>query len=120
VIGLLTDHEGDPLSVQVFHGNTSDNTTVLEQIQKIVVRFGVKRSIFVGDRGMLKGPQLAQIGDQAEHITALTAPQIRTLIKQKVVSLEMFQDKTHTIHHNGLRYILRRNPIRQQEILREA
>ena len=35
VIGLLTDHEGDPVSVQVFHGNTSDNTTVLEQIQKL-------------------------------------------------------------------------------------
>lgn len=116
VIGLLTDHEGDPVSVQVFHGNTSDNTTVLEQIQKIVVRFGIKRSIFVGDRGMLKGPQLAQIGDQAEHITALTAVQIRALIKQKVFSLEMFQNKTHTIHHNGLRYILRRNPVRQQEI----
>ena len=116
VIGLLTDHEGDPVSVQVFHGNTSDNTTVLEQIQKIVVRFGVKRSIFVGDRGMLKGPQLAQIGDQAEHITALTTLQIRTLIKQKVFSLGMFQNNTQTIHHNGLRYILRRNPIRQQEM----
>jgi transposase len=116
VIGLLTDHEGDPVSVQVFHGNTSDNTTVLEQIQKIVLRFGVKRSIFVGDRGMLKGPQLAQIGEQAEHITALTTVQIRTLIKQKVFSLDMFQSKTHTIHHNGLRYILRRNPTRQQEM----
>ena len=102
--------------MQVFHGNTSDNTTVLEQIQKIVVRFGVKRSIFVGDRGMLKGPQLAQIGDQAEHITALTTVQIRTLIKQQVFTLDMFQSITHTIHHNGLRYILRRNPVRQQEI----
>lgn len=28
----------------------------------------------------------------------------------------MFQNKTHTIHHKGLRYILRRNPIRQQEM----
>lgn len=116
VIGLLTDHEGDPVSVQVFHGNTSDNTTVLEQIQKIVIRFGVKRSIFVGDRGMLKGPQITQIGDQAEHITALTTIQIRTLVKQEVFTLDMFQNKTHTIHHNGLRYILRKNPVRQKEI----
>ena len=116
VIGLLTDHEGDPVSVQVFHGNTSDNTTVLEQIQKIIVRFGVKRSIFVGDRGMLKGPQLKEIGDQAEHITALTTPQMRTLINKQVFTLEMFQDKAHTVHHEELRYILRRNPIRQQEI----
>ncbi len=116
VIGLLTDHEGDPVSVQVFHGNTSDSTTVLEQIQKIVVRFGVKRSIFVGDRGMLKRPQLKQIGDQADHITALTTPQIRTLIKESIFTLEMFQDQTYTVHHEGLRYILRRNPIRQMEM----
>ena len=116
VIGLLTDQEGDPVSVQVFHGNTSDNTTVLEQIQKIVVRFGVKRSIFVGDRGMLKGPQLKAIGDQAEHITALTTPQIRTLINKQVFALEMFQDKAYAVHHEELRYILRRNPVRQHEI----
>jgi transposase len=116
VVGMLTDHEGDPVSVQVFPGNTSDNTTVWEQIQKIIVRFGVNRSIFVGDRGMLKGPQLKQIGDKAEHITALTTPQIRTLIKKNVFTLEMFQDKTHTVHHDGLRYILRKNPVRQQEI----
>jgi transposase len=116
VIGLLTDPDGDPVSVQVFRGNTSDNKTVLEQIQKVVVRFGVKRSIFVGDRGMLKGPQLKEIGDQAEHITALTIPQIRTLLKNNVFTLEMFQTESNTIHHGELRYILRRNPIRQQEI----
>jgi transposase len=116
VIGLLTDHEGDPVSVQVFQGNTSDNTTVLEQIQKIVVRFGVRRSIFVGDRGMLKGPQLKTIGNQAEHITALTTPQMRTLINKQIFTLEMFQDNAHVVHHEELRYILRRNPVRQQEI----
>lgn len=116
VIGLLTDHEGDPVSVQVFRGNTSDNKTVLEQIQKVVVRFGVKRSIFVGDRGMLKGPQLKEIGGQAEHITALTIPQMRTLLKKNVFAIEMFQDKSNTIRHGKLRYILRRNPIRQEEI----
>jgi transposase len=116
VIGMLTDHDGDPISVQVFRGNTADNTTVLEQIQKIIIRFGVKRSIFVGDRGMLKGPQLKEIGDQADHITALTVPQMRTLIKKKVFTLGMFQDKIHTVKHREFRYILRRNPVRQQEI----
>jgi transposase len=117
VIGMLTDHEGDPVSVQVFRGNTADNTTVLEQIQKIVIRFGVKRSIFVGDRGMLKSPQLKEIGDQADHITALTTPQMRTLIKNEILTIDMFQDKTNTVNHGKLRYILRRNPVRQQEIM---
>ena len=41
VIGLLTDCEGHPVSVQVFEGNTSDNTTVIDQVQKISEQFGV-------------------------------------------------------------------------------
>ena len=72
VIGMLTDHDGDPVSVQVFRGNTADNTTVMEQIQKITIRFGVKRSIFVGDRGMLKGPQLKAIGVFRDNYFCLT------------------------------------------------
>ena len=35
VIGLLTDHEGYPLAIQGFRGNTQDQKTVLEQIKKI-------------------------------------------------------------------------------------
>src|SRR5262245_13812286 len=38
VIGLLCDEEGDPLSTQVFKGNTQDPATVSEQIRKIAHR----------------------------------------------------------------------------------
>ena len=116
VIGLLTDAEGDPVSVQVFQGNTSDNTTVVEQVHKVIDRFGVKHTIFVGDRGMLKEPQLKEIEEFSDHITALTAAQIRTLIKKGIVHLDMFKNEIHTVRCQGIRYILRRNPFRQQEI----
>ncbi len=38
---------------EVFDGNTSDPKTLTQQIEKIQQRFGLKRVVLVGDRGML-------------------------------------------------------------------
>jgi len=51
-IGVLTNAEGCPVGVEIFKGNTSDQTTVLGQIKKISEKYGIKEAIFVGDRGM--------------------------------------------------------------------
>lgn len=118
VIGLLTDCEGDPVSVQVFDGNTSDNTTVVEQVQKIYEQFGVNDIIFVGDRGMIKGPQINELGENFKYITAMTKPQMMTLIRNNKIKLEDFSAELKEIvdEETGLRYILRRNPVRMSEI----
>ena len=84
--------------VQVLRGNTSDNKAVVEQVHKVINQFGVKRSIFVGDRGMLKSPQAKQIADIIRHITAITTAQIRTLMKKGIISLDMFKNQqVHTL-----------------------
>jgi transposase len=118
VIGLLTDCEGDPISVQVFEGNTADNTTVVEQVDKIYEQFGVNDIIFVGDRGMIKGPQIRAFGEKCKYITAVTKTQMKTLIKKNTIKLEDFSEnlKEITDEKEGLRYVLRRNPIRVAEI----
>ena len=54
VIGLLTDAPGEPLAVRVFQGNTSDPTTVADQVKIIKEQFQVEELVFVGDRGMVK------------------------------------------------------------------
>jgi hypothetical protein len=46
VIGLLTDINGDPISIQVFKGNTSDSTTVADQVNKCCERFKVVMRYF--------------------------------------------------------------------------
>ena len=51
--GLLCNHEGCPVAVEVFDGNTADPMTVGAQIDKLRQRFGLKRVVLVGDRGML-------------------------------------------------------------------
>jgi len=118
VIGLLCDGQGRALSIEVFVGNTGDPKTVGAQIAKVVQRFGGKGVTFVGDRGMLKGPQIKELGQEHFHyITALSKPQIESLLKQKVFPMELFDTTVSEVASipEKVRYILRRNPQRALE-----
>ena len=117
VIGLMTDEEGWPISTEVFQGNTKDTATVKNQIEKIVKRFGVDSVTLVGDRGMIKSMQISDLADEDFHyITAITKPEIEKLIKDGVIQLSLFEEILAEISTDGIRYILRRNPARANEI----
>jgi transposase len=117
VIGLLTDGKGVPVSVETFKGNTNDTKTFLYQVKKLTERFGIKEVTMVGDRGMIKSAQIEGLKEEYfNYITALTKPQIEKLIKKGVIQLELFTEKVCEIESEGIRYILRRNPIRVEGI----
>jgi len=118
VIGLLCDGQGRALSIEVFAGNTGDPKTVGSQIQKVVQRFGGKEVTFVGDRGMIKGPQIKELGQEHFHyITAITKPQMESLLKQQVFQMDLFDTTLSEVASipEKVRYILRRNPQRVLE-----
>jgi transposase len=118
VVGLLCDELGEPVSVEVFRGNTSDLKTFANQIAKVAGRFGCERVTMVGDRGMIKSAQIERL-KEAEglyYITALTKPQIETLIKGGVVQLSWFDEKICEVESDGIRYVLRRNPRRVEDL----
>jgi transposase len=117
VIGLLTDDEGEPISCEVFHGNTRDTTTFKNQVDKVAKRFGIEGVTFVGDRGMIKSAQIHDLSEEKYHyITALTKPEIETLLKKDVVQIDLFDETVCDVEFKGIRYIYRRNPIRVMEI----
>ncbi len=118
VIGLLCNADGQPLSIEVFPGNTQDPKTFAAQLNKVVDRFGAGQVTFVGDRGMIKSRQIDSLaGHRFHYITAITKPQIEALLKQGVLQLELFDDTLAEVETNdGLRYVLRRNPDRVAEI----
>jgi transposase len=119
IIGLLTDGEGIPVSVEVFKGNTSDVKTFLNQIKKLAYHFEIAEVTIVGDRGMIKSSQIEGLNEANFHyITAITKPQIRKLIKERYIQLELFTERLCELEVDGVRYILRRNPIRVEEIKR--
>ena len=117
VIGLLCDEEGNPVSTEVFTGNTADLSTFESQVKKAADRFGCERVTFVGDRGMIKSGQIEDLEKAGFHyITAITKPQIRSMIKKGVFQLGLFDEQLCEVEHGGQRYILRRNPIRAEEM----
>jgi transposase len=116
VIGLLTARDGEPLSVEVFEGNTGDPATVGAQVDKLAARFQVKEVILVGDRGMIKAKGKAQLGEvQFRYITALTDPQIRKLIKADVIQPDLFDEQVVEVTHGGKRLVLRCEPATQRK-----
>jgi DDE family transposase len=121
VIGLLCDEDGHPVSIEVFPGNTPDPHTLAAQVAKLKERFGVQEITFVGDRGMIKSQQIADLAKQGFHdITAITKPQIEKLLRIGTFQLELFeQELAEVLAEEGVRYVLRRNPVRAQEV-REA
>jgi transposase len=119
VIGLLTDQEGWPIACQVFKGNTQDPKTVLDQVRKLALRFEVKKVTFIGDRGMLKSAQIQDLKEQDfQYVTALTKPQIQSLLQKNILQMGLFDESVQEVRDGAVRYILRRNPLRAEELLR--
>ena len=123
VIGLLCDREGTPLSIEVFKGNTQDTQTFASQVAKVSERFGGDAVTFVGDRGMIKGPQIEELKAYEDHefhyITAITKPQIEKLLAQGDIQIGLFDQALAEVQvEEDLRYVLRRNPSRAEEIKR--
>lgn len=118
VIGLLCGPDGAPVAVRVFTGNTTDTKTVAEQVRMLTESLGVTDVTLVGDRGMLKGPQIDALPDGFRYITAITKPQIRLLLASGVIQYSLFDERVCEVEHDGVRYILRRNPVRTQELAR--
>lgn len=95
VYGVLTDADGRPVAVEVYEGNTGDPTTVPDQVEKLRKRFGLRRAVLVGDRGMLTE---TQIGKLKEHpglgwVSALRAGAIRELADGGTLQLSLFDKR---------------------------
>ena len=118
IFGLLCDVQGRPIAVEVFEGNTGDPGTVACQVRKLRDRFGLKRVVLVGDRGMLTEARLRDDLDPVEGldwITALRAPAIAALVEAGRVDMSLFDQQdlaevTWPERYPGQRLIVCRNP----------
>jgi transposase len=94
VVGLICNDEGCPVGVEVFAGNTKDETTVLDKIREIRNDYGLNEVIFVGDRGMLTKSNLTELrdDDDVKTITALTHGDIQKLLERQVIVPDLFDE----------------------------
>jgi len=117
VIGLLCEADGKPVAVEVFRGNTQDLSTFGAQVKKVSERFGCSRVTMVGDRGMIKSGQIKDVQKAGFHyITAITKREIESLLKNGVIQMDMFDEELSEAFDEGVRYVLRRNPVREKDL----
>ena len=117
VIGLMTDEDGCPVSVEAFKGNTADVSTLSTQIVKIQKTFGLENVVLVGDRGILKQKQLNEeimpVG--LDWVTAMQKSQIREIVEQEKVQMSLCDQQNLTEIYSDLypedRLILCKNPV---------
>ena len=122
LIGLLADEEGRPIAVNVFEGNTSEQTTVLDQIGNLQSDFGINDIIFVGDRGMLTKARRTELNDEeferVSYISALPRDEIVQLIEDQShpMQLSLFdRQNLAEVESDNVRYVLCHNPDKQDE-----
>jgi hypothetical protein len=121
VYGLLTSKDGIPVAIEVFAGNTGDPKTVASQVSKVKDRFALTRVVLVGDRGMLTAARLREDVGPADldWITALRAPQVKTLVRDGALQLSLFDaaDLAEITHPNypGERLVACKNPFLEAE-----
>ena len=118
VFGLLCTSTGCPVAVEVFEGSTSDPNTVASQVAKLRQRFGLKRVVLVGDRGMLTAARIREdlAGvDGLRWITTLRAPTIRKLVDAGKVTPSLFDQRDlaeiTSDEFPGERLVVCRNPL---------
>ncbi len=97
VYGTLTDHEGRPVALSVYPGNTGDPTTIQNQVEKLKTDFGLERLVLVGDRGMLTEAQIKKMkgAPGVGWISALRSSAIRDLVEQGNIQMSLFD--THDL-----------------------
>lgn len=126
VYGLLCSADGCPVAIEVFAGNTSDPKTLGAQIKKVRERFGVRRVVFVGDRGMITSRRINEEFrgvEGLEWITALRADSIKQLASQGVIQPSLFDERdlaeVVSPDYPGERLIVCRNPLLAAERARK-
>ena len=114
--GLLTTPQGIPVAVSVFKGNSGDPKTLLPQVDKIRVEFGIKQFVLVGDRGMITQKQVEALRDLegCGWISALRPGAINKLVKGGSIQRGLFDERnlfelTHP-DFPGERLVACRNP----------
>src|SRR6266498_5106269 len=123
--GLLTDPQGRPVAVEVLAGNTADPTAFTKVVERVRDRFGLKRLVLVGDRGMITSARVDALRELAGMgwITCLRAAQIRQLATDGPLQLSLFDEHNLAeISHPdfpGERLVCCRNPALAAERARK-
>ena len=101
-------------------------TTFTAQVNKIRKRFGIRRVVLVGDRGMITSKRIDEDLREAEGldwITALRNDSIKKLVENRAIQLSLFDEQDlaeiTSTDYPGERLVVCRNPLLAAERARK-
>ena len=120
--GIICEERGCPIGEDVYKGNTSDQTTIRQQLLNLRDKLGVEEVTLVGDRGMVTDARIEELDEQGwwesfRSITALTRDEMMALVEDEEhpVQWELFdQENLVEVEPDGTRYVLCHNPQRRE------
>lgn len=85
--GLLCDDRGRPVAVSVHSGSTADPETFMPEVRRLRRKFGFRRVVVAGDRGMLVNATIETLRrfEGVDWISALRSASIRKLVRDRML-----------------------------------
>lgn len=84
IVGVIVNERGDPISCELWPGNTADVSSLIPVVDRMRVRFGVGSFCIVADRGMISEDTIRKL--EKRNISYILGVRMR---KQKVVRQEV-------------------------------
>jgi len=126
VVGVLIDGQGQPISCELWPGNTTDVKTLLPIVERLRKRFHIGSCCIVADRGMISAETLKTLeapGSPVHYILGVRMRKVKAAAEvlsragryhevrpEGVKSNDPEPLKVKEVVHEGVRYIVCANP----------
>ena len=120
--GMVVTPEGLPITMQVYPGNTTDNTTVVGMRERLTEVFGLREGIYVGDRGMKTTEVLEDLIAHGFHYVLAEVNRnveeiLREAPRHSAVPVTEHNVAREVIGRDGRRFVVLFNAERRQQEL---
>jgi transposase len=120
--GMVVTPAGLPITMQVYPGNTTDNTTVISMRERLTNTFGIREGIYVGDRGMKTAEVLEDLHRHGFHYVLAEVNRnveeiLREAPKHRAVPIGESNVAREVIGDDGRRFVVLLNADRRRHEL---
>ncbi len=102
-IGLLVGIGGYPIGYDIFEGNTYEGHTLIPFIEKMSLKFNLKKPVIVADAGLLSNDNIKALeSKQYEYIIGARIKNETDQIKKQILETQFKDGSVHSFKHKGM------------------